>query len=197
MERLAAVVQVATAYFTRNPTRLDEIEQVIERVERALAKVGCEGDEVGSEPTAPPASPAAGDPVALLAAGGPAKVGGIASDSEVSVVAPAAAPAVTEVNVEAGKDVQEQEVLKPAVPIEESITDEFLICLEDGRKFQTLKRHLKAVYKMTPLQYIRRWGLPPNYPMVSPAYSRMRSRVAKEGGLGLRHRDRPDGEDEG
>lgn len=191
MDRLAAVVQVATAYFTRNPTRLDEIEQVIERVERALAKVGCDGDEVGSEPTAPPASR---DPVALLAPGGPADVGAIASDA---VVAPAAAPAVTEVNVEAGKDVQEQEVLKPAVPIEESITDEFLICLEDGRKFQTLKRHLKAVYKMTPLQYIRRWGLPPNYPMVSPAYSRMRSRVAKEGGLGLRHRDRSDGEDEG
>jgi len=73
---------------------------------------------------------------------------------------------------------------RPAVPIANSITDEFLICLEDGKKFKSLKRHLRSRYGMTPDDYRQKWGLPPDYPMVSPRYARKRSSLAKEIGLG-------------
>jgi predicted transcriptional regulator len=66
-----------------------------------------------------------------------------------------------------------------AVPIGESIHDEYLICLEDGRKLKSLKRHLQHRYGMTPDQYRAKWGLPANYPMVAPAYSALRSTIAK------------------
>jgi predicted transcriptional regulator len=73
---------------------------------------------------------------------------------------------------------------EPAVPIEESITPDYLICLEDGRKLKMLKRHLRKVYNMTPYQYRERWNLPANYPMVSPNYSKRRTSIAKHIGLG-------------
>jgi predicted transcriptional regulator len=66
-----------------------------------------------------------------------------------------------------------------AVPIDESIHDEYLVCLEDGRKMKSLKRHLQHRYGMTPDQYRSKWGLPANYPMVAPAYSALRSTIAK------------------
>lgn len=72
----------------------------------------------------------------------------------------------------------------PAVPIKKSITDEFLICLEDGKKFKSLKRHLRSKYGLTPEAYREKWGLPANYPMVAPSYARKRSALAKEMGLG-------------
>ena len=72
----------------------------------------------------------------------------------------------------------------PAVPIEDSITDSHLICLEDGQKFQSLKRHLRVAYGLSPQQYRQKWGLPDDYPMVSPAYARRRSELAKRSGLG-------------
>ncbi|MEL6688382.1 MAG: MucR family transcriptional regulator [Pseudomonadota bacterium] len=72
----------------------------------------------------------------------------------------------------------------PAVPIEESITDTHLICLEDGQKFQSLKRHLRVAFGLSPQQYRQKWGLPEDYPMVSPAYARRRSELAKRSGLG-------------
>jgi predicted transcriptional regulator len=72
----------------------------------------------------------------------------------------------------------------PAVPIRKSVTSEFLICLEDGKKLKMLKRHLKTRYNMTPEEYRRRWGLPRDYPMVAPAYAEQRSSVAKRIGLG-------------
>lgn len=75
--------------------------------------------------------------------------------------------------------------LTPAVPVDESITDDYIICLEDGKKLQMLKRHLSTVYKMTPEQYKERWGLPADYPIVSPRYARRRSDIAKTTGLGL------------
>ena len=78
--------------------------------------------------------------------------------------------------------VQEPQV--PAVPIKKSITSEFLICLEDGKKFRSLKRHLGTVYKLTPEKYREKWGLPSDYPMVAPAYSAVRSQLAKAIGLG-------------
>ena len=73
---------------------------------------------------------------------------------------------------------------QPAVPITESITDEFLICLEDGKEFKSLKRHLRTKYQLSPEQYREKWGLPYDYPMVAPAYARQRSELAKQMGLG-------------
>lgn len=72
----------------------------------------------------------------------------------------------------------------PAVPIENSITDSHLICLEDGKRFQSLKRHLRVAFGLTPDAYREKWGLPDDYPMVSPAYARRRSDLAKQSGLG-------------
>ncbi len=79
---------------------------------------------------------------------------------------------------------------KPVVPIDKSITDEYLICLEDGKKLKMLKRHLKTAYDMTPEQYRERWGLRPDYPMVAPNYARQRSELAKKIGLGSARRRR-------
>jgi len=76
------------------------------------------------------------------------------------------------------------EARKPAVSIKKSITDEFLICLEDGKKFKSLKRHLRSKYGLTPEEYREKWGLPYDYPMVAPSYARKRSALAKEMGLG-------------
>lgn len=73
----------------------------------------------------------------------------------------------------------------PVVPIKKSVTDDYLICLEDGKKLKMLKRHLRTVYKMTPEQYRRRWNLPDNYPMVAPNYTKKRSALARSHGLGL------------
>ncbi len=74
--------------------------------------------------------------------------------------------------------------LTPAVPIKKSITPEYLICLEDGKKFKSLKRHLRSRYNLTPDEYRARWGLPADYPMVAPNYAQARSRLAKQMGLG-------------
>lgn len=74
--------------------------------------------------------------------------------------------------------------LKPAVPIKKSVTPEYIICLEDGRKLKMLKRHLRTEYNMTPEQYRQKWGLPADYPMVAPNYAKQRSAFAKEIGLG-------------
>jgi predicted transcriptional regulator len=73
---------------------------------------------------------------------------------------------------------------QPAVPVKKSVTDEFLICLEDGKKLKMLKRHLKTAYDMTPEQYRERWGLPSDYPMVARDYALQRSTIAKKIGLG-------------
>lgn len=74
--------------------------------------------------------------------------------------------------------------LEPAVPIKKSVTDEYIICLEDGRSFKSLKRHLRAKYNLSPEQYRAKWGLPPDYPMVAPNYAQARSNLAKAIGLG-------------
>jgi len=80
------------------------------------------------------------------------------------------------------------EPLRPAVPVKRSITDDYLICLEDGRKFKSLKRHLRTRYNMTPEQYRTKWQLSADYPMVAPAYAETRSRMAKDMGLGQQRR---------
>lgn len=75
---------------------------------------------------------------------------------------------------------------QPAVPIKKSITPDYLICLEDGKKLKMLKRHLKTAYDMTPEEYRERWGLPADYPMVAPNYAEQRSKLAKDIGLGTK-----------
>jgi predicted transcriptional regulator len=74
----------------------------------------------------------------------------------------------------------------PAIAVRRSITPEYIVCLEDGKKLKMLKRHLKTAYKMTPEEYRERWGLPADYPMVAPNYARQRSALAKKIGLGKR-----------
>jgi predicted transcriptional regulator len=76
------------------------------------------------------------------------------------------------------------EPLKPAVPIRRSVTPDFIVCLEDGRKLKMLKRHLSSTYDMTPAEYREKWGLPADYPMVAPNYSARRSEFARQIGLG-------------
>ena len=76
------------------------------------------------------------------------------------------------------------EPLKPAVAIRKSVTPEFIICLEDGKKLKMLKRHLRSTYNMTPDEYRTKWGLAPDYPMVAPNYAQRRSEFAKKIGLG-------------
>ena len=73
---------------------------------------------------------------------------------------------------------------QPAVAIGASITDDYLICLEDGKHFKSLKRHLRTKYNLSPEEYREKWGLPYDYPMVAPAYARQRSQLAKDMGLG-------------
>ncbi|MCW8835311.1 MAG: MucR family transcriptional regulator [Rhodospirillales bacterium] len=77
---------------------------------------------------------------------------------------------------------------QPAVPIRKSVTSDFIICLEDGKKLKMLKRHLKTAYDMSPEEYRERWGLPADYPMVAPNYAKHRSSLAKKIGLGTKPR---------
>jgi predicted transcriptional regulator len=77
-----------------------------------------------------------------------------------------------------------ERTLHPAVPVRKSITPDYLICLEDGKKLKMLKRHLRSTYNMTPDEYRSKWGLPPDYPMVAPNYAAQRSAFAKRIGLG-------------
>ncbi len=76
------------------------------------------------------------------------------------------------------------EPVRPAVPIKKSVTPEYIVCLEDGKKLKMLKRHLRSTYNMTPDEYRAKWGLPPDYPMVAPNYAAQRSEFAKQIGLG-------------
>ncbi len=86
--------------------------------------------------------------------------------------------------VASGTDVAEAAPREPAVPVKKSITPEYLVCLEDGRKFKSLKRHLRTKYNMSPEDYRSKWGLPKDYPMVAPSYAKARSELAKQMGLG-------------
>ncbi|MBJ6988183.1 MULTISPECIES: MucR family transcriptional regulator [unclassified Devosia] len=76
------------------------------------------------------------------------------------------------------------EELKPAVPVRKSVNNDYIICLEDGKKFKSLKRHLRTHYNLSPEEYREKWGLPADYPMVAPSYSATRSKLAKDNGLG-------------
>jgi predicted transcriptional regulator len=92
--------------------------------------------------------------------------------------------------VSSGQGELASEPLKPAVPVKRSINPDFIVCLEDGKKFKSLKRHLRTQYGMTPEQYREKWGLVPDYPMVAPNYAAARSQLAKQMGLGQQRRRR-------
>jgi predicted transcriptional regulator len=80
--------------------------------------------------------------------------------------------------------------LRPAVPTKKSVTNDYIVCLEDGKKFKSLKRHLRTQYSMTPEEYREKWSLPTDYPMVAPSYAKARSQLAKQMGLGQQRRRR-------
>lgn len=80
----------------------------------------------------------------------------------------------------------EREELKPAVALKKSVTSDYIVCLEDGKKFKSLKRHLRTHYNLSPEEYREKWGLPHDYPMVAPNYAAARSALAKKMGLGTR-----------
>jgi len=92
--------------------------------------------------------------------------------------------------VSAGRTETPPEATKPAVSLKKSVTSEYLVCLEDGKRFKSLKRHLRTQYNMTPEQYREKWGLPADYPMVAPNYAVARSQLAKKMGLGQQQRKR-------
>jgi predicted transcriptional regulator len=94
------------------------------------------------------------------------------------------------VRVSGGHSDVQPEPLKPAVSVKKSITPDYIVCLEDGKKFKSLKRHLRTQYNMTPEQYRDKWGLTPDYPMVAPNYAAARSQLAKQMGLGQQRRRR-------
>ena len=94
------------------------------------------------------------------------------------------------VRVAGGQVEVSTEPLKPAISVKRSITPEYIVCLEDGKKFKSLKRHLRTQYNMTPEQYREKWGLPADYPMVAPTYAAARSQLAKQMGLGQQRRRR-------
>ncbi len=83
----------------------------------------------------------------------------------------------------------------PAVPVEMSVTPDYIVCLEDGRRFKMLKGHLRAAYDLSPRQYREKWGLPEDYPMVAPNYREKRAEMAREMGLGHMRRTKPADED--
>ena len=92
--------------------------------------------------------------------------------------------------VTSGQTEGASEPLKPAISVKKSITPEHIVCLEDGKKFKSLKRHLRTQYNMTPEQYREKWDLPADYPMVAPNYAAARSQLAKQMGLGQQRRRR-------
>ena len=90
--------------------------------------------------------------------------------------------------VSSGQAISSSEPQKPAVPVKRSINPDYIVCLEDGKKFKSLKRHLRTRYDMTPERYREKWGLAPDYPMVAPNYAAARSQLAKQMGLGQQRR---------
>ena len=90
--------------------------------------------------------------------------------------------------VASGTQEEVAQPLTPAVPVKKSVAPDYIVCLEDGKKFKSLKRHLRTRYNMTPQEYREKWGLPADYPMVAPSYASARSELAKKMGLGQQRR---------
>ena len=99
--------------------------------------------------------------------------------------------------VSSGRSEAPLEPAKPAVSVKKSMTPDYLVCLEDGKRFKSLKRHLRTQYNMTPEQYRDKWGLPADYPMVAPNYAEQRRSLAKSIGLGTKRTAKPGGKPRG
>jgi predicted transcriptional regulator len=97
---------------------------------------------------------------------------------------------INQVRVSGSHGETPSDTLKPAVPVKKSINADYIVCLEDGKKFKSLKRHLRTQYNITPEQYREKWGLPLDYPMVAPNYAAARSQLARQMGLGQQRRRR-------
>ncbi len=108
-----------------------------------------------------------------------ADVSGLISDVHKALLATSTASAA-----------EEAEPQKPAVSVRRSVTPDYIICLEDGKKFKSLKRHLRTHYDLSPEEYREKWGLSPDYPMVAPNYAKARSELAKKMGLGQKRGSR-------
>lgn len=96
-------------------------------------------------------------------------------------------------DVSQGVAISENEPLRPAISVKRSVSSDYIVCLEDGKKFKSLKRHLRAHYDMSPEEYRAKWGLPKDYPMVAPNYAQARSTLAKQMGLGQKSKRRKAG----
>lgn len=96
-------------------------------------------------------------------------------------------------DVSQGIAIVDNEPLKPAIAVKRSVSADYIVCLEDGKKFKSLKRHLRAHYDMSPDEYRTKWGLPKDYPMVAPNYARARSTLAKQMGLGQKSKRKKGG----
>ncbi|MDO9460438.1 MAG: MucR family transcriptional regulator [Alphaproteobacteria bacterium] len=96
-------------------------------------------------------------------------------------------------DVSQGVTIGDNEMLKPAIAVKRSVSSDYIVCLEDGKKFKSLKRHLRAHYDMSPDEYRTKWGLPKDYPMVAPNYALARSALAKQMGLGQKSKRRKAG----
>jgi predicted transcriptional regulator len=114
----------------------------------------------------------------------------VSNNSVQAAELPALLAAVHGALAQTGHDQQEetQAELVPAVPVRKSVTPDAIICLEDGKKFKSLKRHLRTTYNLTPEEYRAKWNLPHDYPMVAPNYAKARSELAKTMGLGQQRR---------
>jgi predicted transcriptional regulator len=95
------------------------------------------------------------------------------------------------VSLSSGAAPEARTAITPAVPMKKSITHDYMICLEDGHKFKSLRRHLRTEHGLSPEAYREKWGLPSDYPMVSPAYAKARSALAISSGLGKQRSRRP------
>ena len=93
-------------------------------------------------------------------------------------------------SVSSGRKLPQPEPPKPVVSVKKSVTPDYIVCLEDGKRFKSLKRHLRTQYNLSPDQYRDKWGLPRDYPMVAPNYAATRSRLAMQIGLGQKRRRR-------
>jgi predicted transcriptional regulator len=154
--------EIVVAYLARNTIDRSEVAQLITEVRGALEGPIFGAGLIEAQGRAPRADALKADPDLPAADGGPTENAAGRSEAPQN-----AAPRN-----------------RPAVPIDQSINDEYLINLEDGKRYRTLKRHLMAKHGMTPDEYRSKWGLPDDYPMVAPSYARERSEVAKRSGLG-------------
>jgi predicted transcriptional regulator len=119
----------------------------------------------------------------------------VAAHVEYNSVAPDALPGLIEQVYRTLRDATqtptEPEKPVPPMPVKQSVKPDFIVCLEDGKKLKTLRRHLMTSYSLTPAQYRARWDLPPDYPMVTPNYAKLRSSLAKKIGLGRKSAQAP------